>query len=219
MKTLEQSKAALLTLMILAIMLTCVISCRHEAVQGEKDMLFELWKEDTTEKCKNLDIISPNKKFTAIVSRIMDKNEDRVKLQIVNNNSQTNRVIARGFRGIGVSWYSTQIGDVAVIEHAYDTHVNEIYVIAPIGLANGNISWNLLYKTPNTDNCTVNRVVDHSYWRVKTISANGIMTINGYWDYIDTKICNADGGEDFKIPLFYGIMQNMKKDLQGTGKK
>jgi hypothetical protein len=171
-------------------------------------MLFELWN-DGISSCSSQAVYyqSPSGKYALVVSIPDNSTEEETRriLWLFCSQSKIKQVIGRGDRGIGVVWYSTQMGDIAEIDHSYDTHYNEIYIIAPIPVTEKGLPFKLLYKTPDIANYSkqVKIGVDHSYWRVKTISTDGNMIIDGGWDYLDFPGKHSVSKE-FIVPLFYG---------------
>ena len=100
-------------------------------------------------------------------------------------------------RGIGVKWWTTQIGPVLSIENDQDTHFSESIVLRPLGdrAAEG---FDVLYRT--TDSALP--LVEHSYTEVEDISVAGILTLRHVWDYGPKQ--SGTGSGIWRIPLFLG---------------
>lgn len=147
--------------------------------------------------------VSPSQQFV-IVSGYPDENKSSlIVLTLVEKGSRQTRLLGYGNRAVVVDWYATQIGDVAVINHMYDTHQNEIFVIYPKVTPAGELQIVRLYSLPplNLIPFRGDNAVDHYYWSVKGIDAAGVMTLRGSWDFTN---CENGLDQTFIIPLFYG---------------
>ena len=181
-------------------------------------MLFDFWaiNESPLAYYTPVKEISPSRKYTITISRSKDYEESLLIVYLIENSSHKQKVIARGIRGIrgiGITWYSTQLGDIAVIDHDFDTHQNVIYVVIPTCTDTGEMTLNLLYKTLDIDLFPKQMInVDHSYWTVKSISYDGDMIITCSWDFF--RYSGSSGqSKKFTIPLFYGYHpRNMGSD-------
>lgn len=184
-------------------MMILLCSC---STSGDKDkLLFERWTYEMPMKpgmeCRSYD--SPDGQY-ALQKVYSDPDDNDFFVCLQDKRSSERLLIGHGCRSLGVDWYKTQFGYVAVIDHFYDTHENEIFVIHPKTLANGHVSYDLLYRTPEHYLKTQETEfpVDHSSWSVEGLSADGILTISGWWNFTDLDM--KGNCEKFKIPLFYG---------------
>lgn len=186
---------------MIAVLAVMLLLCSCAGTGNE--LLFDQSCGETVVPLTLFEHVSPSQQF-AIVSGCPDENKSGLTvLTLVEKKSGQTRLLGCGNRSVGVDWYATQTGDVAVINHMYDTHQNEIFVIYPKVSPAGELQIMRLYSLPplNLIPFRGDNAIDHYYWSVTKIDPAGVMTLHGSWDF---SMGQPGLDQTFVIPLFYG---------------
>ena len=170
---------------------------------SNKNLLFNDWSPDEnidiTEMKKSETFNSNDNKFS-IACRYHDDNFLLFGKTYINHH---NELLAKGIRGIKIRWYSTKLGNVAIISYEYDTHKNKLLVLYP-KIINNSTSWIVLFETPKCMYTTDKLILDHCYWNVEKLNLDkGVLCISCIWDFSNINNTHLQK-QNYIIPLFYG---------------
>lgn len=153
-------------------------------------------------------IDSPSHIWAIELGFLKQETSDLISVTITRQGKKKNIAIAT--RAIDVKWQNTQLGEIIILTHLFDTHQNNVYILYPQITLDGEINIDLLYSTTQVKYVPpcIKYPTDHVYWTVKKIYSNGTMIIHGEWNFTDPSIHGIN--QDYMIPLFYGYEENNK---------